>query len=237
MMKHFRPLLVILTLGLSLAGARTGLAQVHAGDVELGVSGGQITVSETLFESDFLPFGPSLLFTDEPGFDSEINTFNSGDMVGFDVTRQLFFWDGTQLTSAAGNPGLMIDFFGQPTVTVDENTTFDPGFNFPTVATGDDGVIHRHLDFSLPSSAPVGAYGLVLQMDSPQYTTSEEFLIVFNNDLGNAQFEAGVDAIEQAAFAVPEPSTYAMWTAGFTLLAIGWGWRKFKRQRLKAPAA
>ena len=78
-------------------------AQVHAGDVEIGVSGGMLTRSEQVFESDFLPFG-SVLFTDEPGFDSEIGTFNTGDEVGFNVTQSLYYWDGAQLGVAAGDP-------------------------------------------------------------------------------------------------------------------------------------
>ena len=221
----YRQLLLFVATILSFGAAERTFAQTHAGDVEIGVSGSQLTTSEQVFESDFIPFG-SVLFTDEPGFDSEIGTFNAGDDVGFNVTQALHYWNGTQLATALGDPPLMIDFFGQPTVNVDSSTAFDPGFNFPTVASGDNGVIHRHLDFSLPISAPDGAYGLVLQLDSPQYAASDEFLIVFNNNLSGAEFDAGVDAISQAAFAVPEPEAWALWAIGAAMFALGFWWKR-----------
>lgn len=224
-MSYIRLLFVIATT-CSLFKAQALVAQTHAGDVEIGVSGGQLTTSGQVFESDFLPFG-AVLFTDEPGFDSEIGTFNVGDDVGFNVTQELYYWNGTQLTIALGDPALMIDFFGQPTLNVDSNTTFEDGFSFPTVAPGDNGVIHRHLDFSLPISAPDGVYGLVLQLDSPQYASSDEFLIAFNNDLSGPEFEAGVDAISQAAFAaVPEPEAWALWIVGAGMMAVGLWWKR-----------
>lgn len=113
---------------------------------------------------------------------------------------------------------------------VDTMDTSVSGFNFPTVAPGDNGVIHRHLDFSLPGSAPAGAYGLVFELASADYASSEEFLVVFNNDLNGPQFEAGVDAISQAAFtAVPEPDAVMLWAAGASILLVGLWWRRVRR--------
>ena len=176
-------------------------------------------------------------YTDEPGFDSveaiedDLYPLSEGDEVGFNVLTSLLYWDGTQKTTPANDPELEISAGFSTVVTPTSGP--QAGFIFGTAdATG----VHEHLDFTLtPGSdagagaAPVGAYGLWLELTSPQYESSDPFLIVINQGLGEDDFENGVDAMHDMG--VPEPSTLGLLASSLVGVALT------RRRRIPAAIA
>ena len=55
-----------------------------------------------------------------------------------------------------------------------------------------------------PGGLTIGAYGLWLQLTSPSYASSNEFIILLNYGLDVAAFEAGVEAADAL---IPEPTS------------------------------
>ncbi|MEP0847197.1 MAG: hypothetical protein HRF50_10320 [Phycisphaerae bacterium] len=208
------------TLALVLAGALAAAAQAqHEGDVEFAPVGGTLLVAPNaangyyvfeggLGENPLLP--PNVI--DEPGFESALGAFDPGDQVSFNVMANLLYWDGAQFANAPMDHEVEMQKAIFSTV-VGADTGAQSGFVFGEADV--DGDIHEHMDFILhgpgePDALTPGAYGLWLQLASPQYAPSNEFIILLNHGLSAAEYEAGVEA---AAALVPEPSTIMLWCA------------------------
>lgn len=202
---------------------------VHDDDIEVTISSGQLFTSNTFYESEFLDTTVSFE-TDEPGFDSENGTFQPGDELGFNVLQSLWYWNGSALATPTTTTDLMILGSGPNMTTVTPSSGVLSGFVLGSA--GVDGVIHEHVDFELNpyNTADVGAYGLVLELTSPNgYLSSDPFLIVFNNGLSEVPFENGVDAIRVAAgVPVPEPGSLVLALLGAVGLA-GAGWSRRRK--------
>ena len=89
------------------------------------------------------------------------------------------------------------------------------------------GNFHRDIEFTLSAGAPVGAYGLFMELfdNDAVVGNSVPFYVVLNNGLEESLFEAAVG--DFAAAAVPEPAT--LW-----LGAIGLGGAALYRQRRRS---
>lgn len=143
-------------------------------------------------------------FTDHPGFAGA--GFNPGDLLGFNVVRELLYWDGSAMAAVPANHSLEIRNIINSTI-VTGVSGFQTGFTFATADA--DGDVHQHVHFMLhgpgePSALTPGGYGLWLQLTSPQYGTSNDFVIMLNYGLDQEDFEAGVHYVGEHL--IPEPS-------------------------------
>ena len=180
-------------------------------DIEVTALNGRLIVAPSaegyVFEGDLGETIPN--FGNEPGFEAEDGELQPNTELGFNLLSSLLYWDGTQFTNPANNEQIAISKATFSTL-VTPTSGAQPGFIFGEA--DDEGGFHEDLEFLLsrPDSDPntaVGAYGLWLEIDSPQYETSNGFIILLNHGLGEDDFEAGVAA---AAQLVPEPASQGL---------------------------
>lgn len=203
-------------------------------DVEFSFVAGAIDVEPGdegfVFEGEFGE-GAFANVASEPGFGSEVEEgagINAGNIVGFNVLKPLFYWDGAQATSP-GDASITIAGAGGAGDTVVSASTGEQLADFTTPANligqaADDGDFHTDLDFTVSDGAPAGGYGLVLSLstdDPGGIGDSNPFGIFLNFGLDEALFEAGVGAFNQV---VPEPSSMIL--IGVSLLGLGYLRRK-----------
>jgi len=156
-----------------------------------------------------------------PGFSGE--GFNEDDLIGFNVRQELLYWDGAAMAIPPEQQYLTIEHPAVHSldVNIDGTTGFQEGFDFIEVDA--DGDIHQHLHFVLhgpgePDGLVPGAYGLWLELTSPQYETSNDFIILLNYGLEHEAFEAGVHYIGE--YVIPEPgSLMLLAVAGLAIAA------------------
>ena len=204
-------------------------AELHAGDVELEIASGKLVAhgaaqtqfgtGYAIFESDFGDFANGPYKTDDPGYDSQVGTFTSGAIINYQALGNLSFWNGTSWANSVANGEILLldgNLGEETTWTVSGVTGATSGL---VGQAGTDGKIHEHLDMSIKAPTAtlptVGAYFVTLQLTSTNYASSDPYLIVFNNGLGEAAFENAIQAL-----AVPEADTYAMLLAGLGLMGF-----------------
>ena len=197
-------------------------AHDHA-DVEFHPDGANLVVPPMDHEGNFFyvfpgAFGAEDLdpanFTDHPGFAGE--SFAEGDTFGFNVVRELLYWNGTAMVAAPADHSVAIQNIIS-TVIVAGDSPFQTGFTFAEADA--DGDVHQHINFTLrgpgePDDLVPGGYGLWLELTSPQYDTSNGFVIMLNYGLEDEAFEAGVHYIGEHV--IPEPTALAL----FGVLAL-----------------
>lgn len=202
-----------LTLASQMAVAQ---GHAHEGDVEFGYENGELIYEGgPLFESEFetLDAGMGVYHSDEPGFvvaPDEGLTIGDGEWAGYVVTRPLAYHNGTSFAPAGAS--LTLDTLTDPGVVVDGTSGSVGAAGLIDQADYTDPEhLHEHLEFSIADTAPLGAYGLYLQLatyasDGATFLTdSDELLVVFNRGLDETRF----DDIAVAAFrtTIPEPSS------------------------------
>jgi len=215
---------------------------IHGGDIELEIEGGKlVTHNGRYFESELTGTDPGPYVSEAPGFDSLPGLLTPTEQIGFNVLQSLLYWDGDELIEPGSGVTLSL-LFGTGTPRPSRDVTQASGSlaGFSLGGGGFDendnyvGNFHKHFDFELSSGAPVGAYGVLLQLtpiNTSRFAASDPFLLVFNRGLGAEDFEAGVDAMVQLT-AVPEPSSVALAGLGAAgVLAAGWR----RRRRAAGP--
>jgi hypothetical protein len=234
--------------GIFSAYAHAADDHLHSGDIEIELENGQLGTHGTahtqpgtgyaIYEGDFGDLARGPYATRAPGFDSHEGTFDAGDIIGYKAVGSLWSWSGTSWTNSVSN-GETVKLTGNLGESTFWGTSGVTGDALGTLGQAQSaGNIHEHLEFSissLTSTPTVGAYYITLQLFSAtvndtfdgviqnsKYDISNPFIIVFNNGLSTANFEASVDALHVAA--VPEPSNYAMLMLGLGL--IGWQARR-----------
>ena len=157
----------------------------------------RLLVEAEVFSDTFGDFGVEF-FTDDPGFrvsdfvSGPLHPLAVGDNVSFNILTALLYSDGIELVDQPPNdPVLEIDAGFSRLVT----TTSEPQEGFVFGTADSDGGIHEHVDFVLtPGSnagegaAPVGAYGVWLELTSSGYMESDPLLLLFNNGLTPQEF-------------------------------------------------
>jgi hypothetical protein len=150
------------------------------------------------FQTD--PLDP--YFTQNPGFNAAAGSgLPASSQLGFSVDRHLAYWNGSgpvSFTIPPGGESLRLNFGGSNT-TITGSSGPQPGFPVGNVSTS--GGIHRHLNAFLQDSGggsgnPAdGIYFTNLRLFSsdPSITTSDSIYLVYNNGLGQSQFEAALD--------------------------------------------
>lgn len=192
---------------LVLLASPTAIAQ-HS-DILLEVMGGQIVLRPDAVSGD--PNAPCIFdgtlgelgvpgFTDDPGFNSD--SLAAGEIIGFNITGALQFWDANGLTNPPA--GERIEIADQSSAVVaDGSSTNVSGFNFGQA--GPTGTLHRHIQFWVqhpdfdandPFTNPisVGAFIIPLEITSTAHATSDTFYLMFNSGLAAPVFEERVAA-------------------------------------------
>ena len=201
----------------------------HAFDVQVSVVNGKLTTNKQLYDGFFADF-----YTTNPGFSGALP---NGLAYGFVVADQLWYHSGVEgapVSTAPGDPFLRV---GEDPMYVTVSQTTGPQAGL-TLASSLSGSLHVHLGFelfpqgSLP--APAGVYGLVLQLTSPSFQSSDPFLIALTNNPDFSLSLEGVTSGEQAILgvAVPEPAAGALAAVGVAACATGYGLRRRKRIQL-----
>lgn len=190
-------------------------------DIQVGVSSGKLTTNLSKYGS---AFDPSTFETDEPGF---FGNPPLGSTYGVQVAQKLWYHSGIEgdpVTPVANGVSISI-FDGTNTRIVTGTSGVQTGL---ILAEDLAESLHGHLDFSLsPGTALDGVYGLVLQVTSPSFQSSDPFLLAIANIAGGELTLAGIEYGEEAIFnaAVPEPSSVALAGLGVAGLAIR-AWRR-----------
>ncbi len=184
---------IILTLiGLAtLLAARAASAQLHDGDIVIGLvddqlvtgvpgDGGVPDFGERVFATELSDFIPN--WTDSPGFDSLAGAFTPGTQIGFDIQAALRRWDETNH-----------DFFTIPgerlSISKGGNSIVTPvldqviaGYVFGSANSS--GKLHEHVGYELLAPSGDGIYLLELTLWSPDTAIAESasFWILFNKN-------------------------------------------------------
>jgi hypothetical protein len=195
---------------LLLVGTAAPAPAQHLGDVQVRLDAEQLATrnpggqNDRIFINEFDDFG-GVLYTDDPGFESDSGALPGGIPVGFNVTQSLWYWNGEQILDAPASASIKISLGPVSPVFVSAESGAQAGFTIAT--TSSSGTIHTHLSYTLgPSDTPFGVYGMILEMASPEYESSEPFLVAFNYGLLDLdKFDAGVEAIALAAGIIELP--------------------------------
>jgi hypothetical protein len=197
------------------------LAEEPHSDVEIVVESGALVVEPTaeglhVYEGTFGEGLDPANFAAEPGFDAEIGVLNPGDDLAFNILDNLIYWDGASFAAvpAGHSLDLSLAIFNR---NVSASSGFQAGFGLGVAEA--DGSLHQDIAFTLqgpgaPDALAIGAYGVLLEMTSSQYASSNPFVILLNYGLDDASYEAGVDAAQ--AF-VPEPTSLLLLAAAGVL--------------------
>jgi hypothetical protein len=207
------------------ASAGSAFAQ-HAGDVWLEVLDNRIvtglidededppvvTSGVRVFGSDFGEVLPN--WTDEPGFDNELGTFQSGTSIGFNIRAALRSWNGSDF-SMVPTERISVGFPTASAVLTPLTDELVAGFTIPVDM---DNAWHRHLEYELLAPASTGVYLLELELFSTESSIlpSLPFWLVLNQGEDEGVHDAAIDWVNQNL--VPAPSTAALVIAG---LAVG----------------
>ena len=183
------------------------------------------------FESAFEaldPFAPADLSSDEPGFATNaaenlsliaghqiwVNTLNAASHSAFGQGYINYFNPLTNSIEAAGSVSIIDNSSVTPNLTL-EGAGVISGVNPQFLSLVDsNGDIHDHLTFDLLNEAtsPVGAYGMLLQLQADFNSdgifdlTSDPYWLIFNHGMTESEFDArALRAFGVAA--IPEPSS------------------------------
>jgi hypothetical protein len=234
---------VVFVAGLSAVSAEAGPTDhdEHAGDIMLEIEVGKlVTHNGRYFESEFTTLmsgTPSVYRSASPGFDSaagllvyDLETENP-QQIGFNVLGPLRYWNADELAAPRAGLGLNLIWGPNSLSVTGSNGLVTNGFSLGG-ATDPNGEFHKHFTFEIAADAPLGAYGVLLELTpagSSTFAASDPFLIVFNRGLDHEAFESGVDAMVQVT-AVPEPSSIALAGLGVAGLAGAALRRRMRKQ-------
>ncbi len=194
------------------------------------------------FESEFDEFLGDF-FADDPGFvtnDAEGLLVNSGDNVWInflDASSNSAFGVGfvnyynplTDTLQAVGRISVTDNGGGGTADLVINGASIESGVNPQFLGTGDvDGDIHDHVTFDLldDGSAPDGAYGVLVQLQSDFDTpdgnmdlNSDAFWIIFNKGMTEQDFDEKA-LLAFGVGAIPEPSSASFLVLGASVFLL-----------------
>lgn len=198
--------------------AGTAQAQIHEGDIAVGVNGGVITLG---VETD--GFGaitqPQCLFgvalgsqarTTDPGFDTDTGTFAAGTDLAYFMRAALRKWNGSDFTTIP-DERVRISFGPAPGISTPLTDPAEPLEGIFVGTTG--GEWHTHYAFRLEldgvPATGAGSFGvylleLELRADSAAYAPSAPFWLVISQQAAPAEFAAAY-AFAEAGFGCPAP--------------------------------
>lgn len=198
-------------------------------DIQVFLSNGKLATEQSKYAGTF---DPDTFEAHDPGF---AGSLPQGEQYGVQISQKLWYHSGIE-----GDPVTPVR--GDVFVTVAKGAsslivTGSSGLQTGLILDADlSGSLHGHLDFLLSSGegspAPDGVYGLVMQINSPSYQTSDPFLLAIANIAGGTINLEGIEYGEQAIFnaAVPEPSSVILAGLGVAGLAGATLRRRMRKQ-------
>ena len=162
--------------------------------------------NKLLFTGDFGDVGQGPNATDDPGFQAETNTFNSGAILNYRALGSLQFWNGTDwVNTLIDQERIHIEDALSSITTIDAVGILNSEGAIDQIAG--DGSVHQHVDFSIDNSlgngtvAP-GVYMIELEFyltngvgGATVHDTSESILIAFNYQLSASEFESAINQL------------------------------------------
>lgn len=162
-----------------------------------------------LFTGDFGDLGQGQFGTDDPGYQTQANTFTPNVILAYQGSGQLWFWDGSQWTTDLADSESLnyIDALGTTTSWDDMGVSNAQGY---IDQVGGDGSIHSHLNFAIDNTGgtgnpTIGAYMVELSFltlnsigGTVTHELSEPIRIAFNNQLSAANFDQAIAALTTA---------------------------------------
>lgn len=223
----FLPILIFFV-----SGGFVGSASLRADaltDIQISVVNGKLTTGLTKYVG---VFDPQTFETHDPGF---AGIPPSGNQYAVQIAQKLWYHSGIEgdpVTAVTAGAFVRVSD-GNSSLDVTGSSGLQAGLILDNNLSGS---LHSHLDFLLfphaGSLAPDGVYGIVMQITSPSYQTSDPFLLAIANIAGGDLTLEGIEYGEQAIFnvAVPEPSSIALAGLGVAGLA-GAALRRRMRKR------
>ena len=206
---------------MALAGAQAS-AQIHEGDIAVGVNDGVITVGVAtdgmgrITERQCV-FGVALesqARTTDPGFDSDTGTFSSGTDLAYYIGAALRKWDGSSFDTIPPEK-VRISFGPAPGISTPDT---DPVMPLEGIFVGtSNGEWHTHYAFRLElnglpatgiSSDGVYLLKLDLRANTAAYLPSDPFWFVISEGASVQELDEAY-AFAEAAFGCPQVSCLA----------------------------
>ncbi len=224
-------------------------AQIHEGDIALGVNEGALTVGVATDDMGTITqrqcvFGVMLgsqARTTDPGFDSDTGTFASGTELAYFMASALRKWDGSSFDTIPPEK-VRISFGPVPGISTPDSDPVEPleGISVGVTASGE---WHTHYAYRLEldgfpaTGAPSdGVYLLRLELraNTAAYLPSEPFWLVIAEG-ASMQDLSDAYAFAQAAFGCPPspcladvnadgsltPADFTAWIAAFNAQSSG----------------
>ena len=199
--------------------ASAASAQILDGDVHLTIEGGQLRTGLIAEDDSYVYNGIRAFYGElgldlpntaaDPGFKAEPGTFTPGTLIGFNFTRALHVWNGTNFDAIAGSTMTMS--FATESFTTPATDVFTPGFTIPVDPTGE---FHHHPTFVLNSPASDGIYLLDVSLTGTGLASAPPIWMLWNQNMDVATAETAYD---YALANVPAPTGFAVGAAGMTM--------------------
>ena len=199
-----------------------------------------------LFTGNFDDVGQGPNGTDDPGFQAEAGTFNSGGILNFRAVGGLQFWDGSAwVNTVVDEERILIEDALSNLTTIDSAGVSNAEGAIDQIAG--DGSVHQHVDFSIDNALGGGtvapgvymielAFYLTDGVSGPiVHTLSETVFIAFNYQLSVSEFDEAVNQLTAPeGVSVPIPGVLLGFFAG--LLAIIGGIARSSNTRSSKPS-
>lgn len=188
------------------------------------------------------PFNPGNFSSDEPGFTTNggegllvnqddqiwLNALDASMHSSFGVGYVNYYDPTSDSLSARGRLGIY-DNSGSTDDLILDGGMIESGINPQFIGLGDiDGDVHDHLTVDLmdDSTAPLGAYGMMFQLQSDFSTAdgtidlgSGPFWIVWNHGMSESDFDSRA-LPSFGVSSVPEPGSVSLLAVGMTALIL-----------------
>jgi hypothetical protein len=191
--------------------ASAAWAQILDGDVHLTIEGGHLRTGLIAEDDSYVYNGIRAFYGElgldlpntaaDPGFKAEPGTFTPGTSIGFNFTRALHVWNGTNFDAIAGSTMTMS--FATESVTTPLTDAYTPGFSIPVDPTGE---FHHHPTFVLNAPASDGIYLLDVSLTGTGLAPAQPIWMLWNQNTDMATAEA---AYNYAFANVPAPAGLA----------------------------
>jgi hypothetical protein len=158
---------------------------------------GQSLVADRVFDADLVEFF-GFPFTDDPGVNSPVNSFEPFTIMRLSILDALRRWDGSSFDNIAVDPNdpnafitMEVDFGATVIESPTTAGTRVEAIQFAVTSLGD---LHVHPGHTLPQGAPEGVYLLAFELanDSAGLTPSEPYYIVYNYNRTQAEQDEAI---------------------------------------------
>lgn len=200
-LRRFQPILAAAML-FGLLAADSADAQ-HDGDISFQQVSDTIVLPEgRLYTSVWLAGGfpptpgPPPVESEEPGFEAADGALPALTAVMLRIVQPLHYWSNGGVTRPAPFATVVqVESKGGETIEIDRSG-IPHNDSLVLGASDEDGGFHQHARWKLPeTTAPPGAYGLVMQLSLSSELESAPFLVVFGQQISLGELETAAAEI------------------------------------------